>query len=295
MIDDIISKVNMYHVDLSEYDSTHAAWNNILLPKHFPIYWRKHVIGAIMTCAMGSSSVDHTMKKYMHGWEEKDHDKKDPLHELIGILLDFSRLESKRLEELLNGIDFNQDSSTSLGVQACLGRLQSSYSAARSLIVMGYYFESMSLLRQVIEQLSFCFALAEKGDSQAIIDEPQKTIGRTARFIPEFGKVYGTISGQSHIMTHAIHRYLKLIDGKTQIIMKSAHDCAFAALVMAILIDFHEIILEYTYRDRLKTTKTIIQDDQGLRVNPKRAFIKKYNRLHTKWAKQERVKTRDTE
>lgn len=285
----------MYHVDLSEYDSIHAAWNNILLPKHFPPYWRKHVIGAIMTCAMGNSSVDYTMKKYMQGWEEKDHDKKDPLHALISTLLDFSRLESKRLEDLLDGIDFDQESSTGLGVEACLRRLQSTYSASRSLIAMGYYFESMSLLRQVVEQLSFCFALAEKGKSKASIDEPQKTIGRTARFIPEFGKVYGTISGQSHIMTHTIHRYLKLIDGKTQIIMKSAHDCAFAALVMARLIDFHEIILEYTYRDRLTKTKTIIQDDSGLRVNPKRPYIKKYNLLHTKWMKQAKTKPGGTE
>ncbi|MEC1720152.1 hypothetical protein [Schinkia azotoformans] len=127
-----------------------------------------------------------------------------------------------------------------------MSRLKSSFESAVLLLRFGYYIEVSTVFRMIYEQLCWaCFVIEQSNEKTIINQSVTKTVKYLKKVNEEYGKLYNLYSQEAHIDPKVVGSYLKEIDGKTHVRMRSGEECNNKTLDLILLAKIYIDVLEY--------------------------------------------------
>ena len=166
----MIIEQNRFSVDIGE---TKIIWHietPIIVPLNFTDLQEKYLKASLRTLHYGNISVDNVLKRYYSDFEENKKLNESKLldninfkHDLIiDEILKFQKEVFNQMNSELLKFNFIDDSESNSFCGLIFKRLKSSFNASRVLIKQGFYFETYSLIRQMLEQIAFAFNSYDK-------------------------------------------------------------------------------------------------------------------------------------
>jgi hypothetical protein len=108
--------------------------------------------------------------------------------------------------------------------KSALSRLEASFSAALGLIRREYVFETDAVVRLVLEQIAWSYAVFFSDDKTAPKLNPTKCISRLKQDYPESGPLYGNLSELAHIDPSIAENYTRFHEGRVPVVRRSAEN-----------------------------------------------------------------------
>ncbi len=207
--------------DLDDYDVLTLPMISAAVPYYSDEEYRKYIWAAMVTYAWGNKSVDHTLKYYKKGWEiyKKNYlEQQNPRIILLRELIQTINKISNKLESINTNKKHNLSYICS---RSALIRLEATFKSAYGLIRKDYIFESTSLARMILEQLSWAFVAFDTKKDKLSSLKPNKCITKFKAFYSNSGKLYGELSKWSHIDPFVVNEYKKFHDSKLAVVRRS--------------------------------------------------------------------------
>jgi hypothetical protein len=205
--------------DLDDYDIIATNLLSVAVPSQTTESYRKMIWAAMVTYGLGNSSVDHVMKRYGFMWDKRS-DKgfeRDPrliaLRDIVGIVA----ATADELDRLAPAASLG-----SICSKAALCRLEASFKAAYGLVRKEYIFETDAVVRLILEQLAWVYAVHSLPDTDVLALSPTKCISRLRDVAPDCGQLYGLLSEWAHIDPSIADNYLKFHKAGVQVVRRSA-------------------------------------------------------------------------
>lgn len=288
----MIIEQNRFSVDIGETKIIWHVETPIIVPLSFTDLQEKYLKASLRTLLYGNVSVDNVLKRYYADFEENkklnESKLKDNInfkHDLIiDEILKFQKEVFNQMNSELSKFNFTDDSESNSFCGLIFKRLKSSFNASRVLIKQGFYFETYSLIRQMLEQIAFAFNIYNKNNYDEFIS-PTKCISSLKDFYPYSGKFYGILSSKTHIDKSQIERYFYIDENKEgQIILQSLEYSMETALDLLIILDLYCCVFEFLFHDKVSkerflTNEKTICEKRKTRVFYHQAF-EKYRNLY---------------
>jgi hypothetical protein len=280
--------LNRFSVDLGE---TKVIWNfgiPIVVPINFSIEQEKYLKAALTTIQYGNVSVDNILKRYFENFEENKKLSLSKLNDninfkydsLINEILNFQKITFKQMTSELSKFDFEDDSESISFCGLIFKRLKSSFDASRVLIKQGFYFETYSLIRQMLEQIAFAYNIYGKNNYDEFIS-PTKCISSLKDFYPYSGKFYGLLSSKTHIDKTQIEKFFYVDENQEgQIILQSLQYSIETAIDLLIILDLYCCVFEYLFKNKISEYRYIINETT---LNDKRETRIFYHQIFEKY------------
>lgn len=288
----MIFEQNRFSVDIGE---TKIIWHietPIIVPLSFTDLQEKYLKASLRTLHYGNVSVDNVLKKYYADFEKNKKLNESKLYDNINYKYDLIIDEILKFQkEVLNEMNFDllkfnflDDSESSSFCGLIFKRLKSSFDASRVLIKQGFYFETYSLIRQMLEQIAFAYNIYEKNSYEDFIS-PTKCISSLKDFYPYSGKFYGVLSSKTHIDKSQIERYFYIDENKEgQIILQSLEFSMETALDLLIILDLYCCVFEFLFRDKIFKERFLTKEKTICEKRKTRVFyhqvFEKYRNLY---------------
>ena len=210
--------VMMSSRDLDDYDILATMTLSVAVPYKTTESFRKLIWAAMATYGFGNSSVDHVMRRYGFLWDKRA-DKSFQRDPRIVALREIA----ETINEIAGALD-QVKPAPQLGpvcAKAALCRLEASFKAAYGLVRKEYIFETDAVVRLILEQLAWAFAVHSVPDEQVLRLPPTKCIGRLKALFPECGVLYGILTEWAHIDPSLAQNYLEFHKGGVDVIRRS--------------------------------------------------------------------------
>jgi hypothetical protein len=194
--------------DLDDYDILSTMTLSVAVPYRTTESFRKLIWAAMATYGFGNSSVDHVLRRYGFMWDRRAD--KSFQHEPRIIAL---RSIAEAANEIANALD-RVTVGSGLGplcAKAALCRLEASFKAAYGLVRREYIFETDAVVRLILEQIAWAFAIHSVPDDEVFSLSSTKCIGRLKTIFPECGVLYGALSEWAHIDPSLAQKYVDSI------------------------------------------------------------------------------------
>jgi len=288
----MIIEQNRFSVDIGE---TKVIWHietPIIVPLNFTDEQEKYLKASLRTLHYGNVSVDNVLKRYYTDFEKNKKQISQVLKDninhkhdlLIDEILKFQKKVFNQMNlELLN-FDFTDDSEASSFSGIIFKRLKSSFNASRVLIKQGFYFETYSLIRQMLEQIAFAFNIHDKVSYDEFIS-PTKCISSLKDFYPYSGKFYGLLSSKTHIDKSQFEKYFYIDNNNEgQIILQSLEYSMETAIDLLIILDLYCCSFEFLFKDKISKKKFLTERNTICEKRKTRIFylkmFEKYKELY---------------
>lgn len=274
-----------------DFGETKIIWNYgipIIVPVNFSIEQEKYLKAALTTIQYGNVSVDNTLKTYFKDFEKNEKirfsNSKDNINykydSLINEILKFQKQTFEKMSRKFLKYNFVDDSESISFCGLIFKRLISSFDASRNLIKQGFYFETYSLIRQMLEQIAFAYNISGKDNFEEFIS-PTKCISSLKDFYPYSGKFYGLLSSKTHIDKSQIERFFYVDEnGEGQIILRSLQYSMETAVDLLIILDLYCCAFEYIFKDKISKYQFI---ENETTLNEKRITRVFYHQIFEKY------------
>lgn len=235
--------------ELIDFDKIVDFQTVIYLPPKTNINKKINIIAAIKAYNQGYSSIDYVKKKFEKHWrrqlEEENSD--GEFRKYISISLNEVTRIGRSLEEI--NVQGTVGYITS---RASLWRLQSSFKSALILIRHSYFYESIAILRLILEQISWVYSIYNLDDQDRLMKvKPTKTIDKIKIIFPQAGKLYGYLSKYAHLSSEIVSEYLKVSDEYADITIKG-NNGEMALYILLLLVDLYATVCELIFFDLLQ-------------------------------------------
>lgn len=226
----------------------------------------KRVFAAVVSCALGHKSVDHTLKRYGDSWPAPLDPRQVPLRERLSCV---KMIVSSGLEYFMSITDKSSRPGL-FAATAALFRLQNTFKAASLAITQGLHFEAAALERMILEQLAWVFTIQRHEDDFFQV-KPQSCVGRLRVLFPTAGSMYGLLSGQCHISPETTLEYVKLLeDGELAVRLVDPRLTNLDACLLIGLADMFCVVGEYIYADLIDDYRYLVWENGNLRPDKNR-------------------------
>lgn len=204
--------------DLDDYDIIATNLLSVAVPHQTADGFRKMIWAAMVAYGFGNASVDHVLKRYGFIWDQRS-DKgfqRDPrviaLREIADIAAEIA-------------VELGRVTTTAAAGQICskaaLCRLEASFKAAYGLVRKEYIFETDAVVRLILEQLAWAYAVYSVADEEVLELSPTRCIGRLKELAPDCGLLYGTLSEWAHIDPSIAENYLQFHKAGIDVVRRS--------------------------------------------------------------------------
>lgn len=236
----------------------------------------KRVLAAMKTEYMGERSIDAVLKRYGSHWENKELRSKDQL--FLADAVRFCRLAMAKEADKYLKITNKPDRLGLILAGAILYRLQPTIHTATTLLKFGLKFESQTLLRIALEQIGWAISASPITDDGVFAISATKSITKLTKIFPNSGKLYGHLSGMSHIGARNMRSIFEFQDGKIGVYFSNVHENLESLLALLHITDYYCATLEYISLDFRKKPRFFTSDTKGIKLNPNRPYIKTLTR-----------------
>ncbi|MCF6133548.1 hypothetical protein [Flavobacterium wongokense] len=279
-----------YSVDMGETKIIWFYGTPIIVPLYFTIWQEQYLLAALTTERSGNISVDNTLKRQFKNYVEehesllKRQTKNKVFNYDIAVdeILLFQKMTYDKYKQKLKNLDFEGSSETFSVCGLIFKRLDGSFSAVRSLIKQGFYFETLSLIRQMLEQLSFAYSVFHKTTYNEF--ESPTNVNLLKTFWPLAGKLYGELSSKAHIDKTQIKKYFVLDkEEKGLVLVRSLEYSLETSLDLILILDLYCCVFEYVFSDKLTDFEFLTKSLKLKKVRPTRTFLRnwktKFNKI----------------
>lgn len=277
---------NFYNVDISDLKFIKMGLDDkyIGIPENYDKETIERIQAAILSRFLCLNSIDYTYKTYIkRNQNETVYIKNKNNIKLIYKILNVVRVNINNLNEVLVKINFtNKETFGSFLSEAAFRRLESSYEAVVLLILKGNYFEGHSILRIILEQLSWIYFVSDLKTIDKNLLPSNKTISKLKRLIPEIGKLYGFLSDKTHISHKYFSIFLKSEKKGNFIELKSTKYSIYVAYILLKILDIHGIVLEYSFKNYLTDFRHIKISDNIVSLKANRPLSKIMKEIKTR-------------
>jgi hypothetical protein len=255
------------------------------VPIDMPEEFKLRVFAAAKSYTMGNKSVDYTLKSYGHQWSfEQDETASDAT---IVSLCRLVRASVTGTISYLMSIQGKPDLPNVFACTAAIFRLTNTFHAATLCVRNGMQVEAATLCRVILEQLAWVsaiYSLTADYDSYTELT-PQSCIASLKRFVPQAGKLYGTLSEASHLQFEATLSYIKVRGDDLAVRVHDHKQCARYAVYLLQFVDWLEIIGEHVYGNLvLSPRSTLVSDDGKRSVRADRRMVEVINKAELLYA-----------
>ncbi len=168
----------------------------------------KRIMAAMKSYTMGYKKIDYVYNNYAQHWKFDDEKRSEGFIKAHKILVPHLKVMDK-LDDSLN----NLEESLNLGrfaVIAGITRLRNTFRSIHSLIIKGYHFEAISLVRLLLEQTAWFYNIYDYFDGSFFDIQPHKSIKDLKKIIPDVGKLYGELSKYTHVISTKTFEFIEL-------------------------------------------------------------------------------------
>jgi hypothetical protein len=204
--------------DLDDYDILSTMTLSVAVPHRTTESFRRLIWAAMATYGLGNSSVDHVIRRYGHLWERRS-DKSFQSDPRIIALREIAAVVKEVADELdrvtpAPGVG-------RLCSKAALCRLEASFKAAYGLVRREYVFETDAVVRLILEQIAWAFAVHSEPDDKVFQLSPTKCIGRLKTVFPGCGVLYGLLSEWAHLDPTLAQNYVEFSNHGVDVVRRS--------------------------------------------------------------------------
>jgi hypothetical protein len=218
----------------------HAAWP-IGIPLDLPEELWKRLCASSVSYQLGNQSVDYYKKHFLeqHCYVQGPHQRLDRHIQstVLGAI-------EKRLDTIRAGVEARQQANEAgpLGevIGDCtLARSHYSIQCAFSCANKGALYESLAIIRMILEQLAWVCAINEFEDSDSIIAQSAtKSLGELKKYYATSGDFYGWLSSHAHWKYDA---HIKSFDFSADVFKTILASGRFKTIAFAALTVFYDI------------------------------------------------------
>lgn len=221
-----------------------------------------NVRAAALADVMNLRSIDYTRRQYVSG---------QPVTRATDALSSYVRDIAKEIIRGIEGIARNvailERQGLPVGTFAAnmaLARLESTFRCAVFLMKHGYFIESSSLARVILEQTAWAYAVRGLADTEAALAvTPTRQIGRLKSFIPYAGTLYGALSDHTHVTPRRAFPYIDVSKGQVSVVMAGIALSASVGLEILLLADGYNAVFEAVLADWLPPITSIAMSKNG--------------------------------
>lgn len=189
--------------DLDDYDILSTRLMSVAVPHRTNEEFRKMIWAAMVTYSAGNSSVDNVLRRRKGYWENRS-DKSFQTDQRIISLREICDI----VAELADKLEKVPVSSVGeICAKSALCRLEASFKAAYGLVRRYYVFETEAVVRMILEQLAWAYAIRQTPEEKIAMQKPNDCITRFKSFFPDCGRMYGSLSDGAHIDPSIVERY----------------------------------------------------------------------------------------
>lgn len=168
----------------------------VAVPIHAPAELKKRILGAVKSYHAGLSSVDYTIKRYGERWKFAD-----PSDDEIAFVRTLSDVDA-RIANLVDDLGSGSARPDCIGLfaaESALVRLKPTFRSALILISQGHAFEAAAVVRLLLEQIAWAFAVYGLFDKAEVLQQSSTdAISKLKKYAPFVGRLYGALSKQTH-------------------------------------------------------------------------------------------------
>jgi hypothetical protein len=151
--------------------------------------------------------------------------------------------------------------------EAALVRLKASFQCAIAIIAERYTFEAAVLLRLILEQMAWAYAVHDLEGKAVFRVRPTKAIGRLKAIFPQAGELYGTLSTYTHINPEITNQYLNVWgDGPPEVLYRDTVRSNFLALFLGVVADYYRVVAEAISYEHFRHPRASAWDGDNLRL-----------------------------
>lgn len=218
----------------------------LLLPSGVPAELKQNLIAAAKAHSLGLRSIDYVLKRY-GPWQVGEDESQSESH--TKNMLDKSVEEVGEIIERFTSVENKPGVLGLVAAGGALHRLHSSFRAASLMIRLGYVFESFVILRLILEQAAWAYAVHEIDDEDAFRKvSSTKAVTKLKRFLPYVGPVYGLLSDYAHIAPYVTSEYIEAHEDDYRVILTSPKHNLLLSYISLRLADTFGVVAEYVYR-----------------------------------------------
>jgi hypothetical protein len=144
---------------------------------------------------------------------------------------------------------------------SALLRLHSSFFTACFLLRQGLWLELACILKLILEQLAWSYAVRHLEGQQLFSTSPTASVGLLKKIYPSAGKMYGLLNGTAHISPEQTVEYLDFSESFPQVFLSSPKQSAKCAYFLLMLSDIYVICSEYVHTEYYSTFSSIIVEE----------------------------------
>jgi hypothetical protein len=237
------------------------------VPEDYDQKLRDEIISVLAKRHMGLSSVDYVKSKYIDKipLEKRNENFVHPKNILQNEIYEVSWKLIDDVYKRLDYINFEVETVRSLAVETTIRRLANTFESASFLIKNRFFFESISLIRVIFEQLAYCANIYQYTDEEyeKLTQKGSKNFLRSTNIIElkkiladvKLGKLYSHLSSLTHIDIHFLEKYISYDKeiGATMVMLRSLDQAIEANLLFLQVVDLFTIVFEHTLQEHLKS------------------------------------------
>lgn len=211
------------------------------VPFDAPIDFKRRVHAAAHSYVAGNKSIDHFLKKYGSRVEFTRPSKGQRA------LCEFLRSVKYEVEAVYRELTSDVERENCLGLfasEACLARTFTTIRMAIFMLMRGYPYEAAALMRVILEQMAWSWAIHALDDDGIFKMSPTRSISALKSIVDDAGKKYSLLSDYTHINPELQNEYLDF-SGECPAVLHSQHErSAQMAIMLGRLADDYRVVAE---------------------------------------------------
>lgn len=208
---------------------------------------RKNILAALLTSKLRLSSIDYTRNRYCSEDDEDDSLHNNEVMRLTQRYISAYMTSKGYISTMLSKVSAvpkEAERFGAFGASVALMRLQDSFFSAHILYQLGHQYEGHAVSRLILEQIAWAYSasqLDDAADSKRLVTT--KCVSKLTELNEGYGRLYGILSGKTHIDARNHREFLRIEDGVGVVLLTHSNFAEYAFVMLA-LADLFGIVWE---------------------------------------------------
>jgi hypothetical protein len=257
-----------------EFDFIGDDLFSIGVPALSPPQFKKMVFGAVKTYLVGNASIDYTIRTYGENWDFEP--PKRGYYPLYRDMCYFVTSHVDRDVQRFLAIRAKDNHHGFFAARSALLRLQTSFRVACLLLRQYAWVELACILKLIVEQIAWSYAVRHLEGDALFRMAPTKTIGLLKAFYPNASKMYGLLNKTSHMSPEQTVEYLEFSTRHPGVYLTSARHTAKCGYFLLLLVDMYLLVSEYVHYGHYRSRYVSIDSKKGeMLTKPNKKLLSK--------------------
>ena len=232
------------------------------------------VFGAAKTYLVGNASIDYTIRTYGDNWDFEP--PKRGYYPLYRDMCYFVTSHVDRDVQRFLAIRAKNNHHGFFAARTALLRLQTSFRVACLLLRQYAWVELACILKLIVEQIAWSYAVRHLEGDALFRMAPTKTIGLLKAFYPNASKMYGLLNKTSHMSPEQTVEYLEFSTRHPGVYLTSARQTAKCGYFLLLLVDMYLLVSEYVHYGHYRSRYVSIDSKKGeMLTKPNKKLLSK--------------------